>query len=36
LARLNEQFLACGIRQRDDARQMRRYRPDWQPVEPRF
>lgn len=36
LARAHEQFLACGIRQRDDVRQMRRYRPDWTAVKPRF
>jgi glucarate dehydratase len=36
LARLNERFLACGIRERDDVRQMRRYRPDWKAVKPRF
>jgi glucarate dehydratase len=32
----HEAFLACGIRQRDDVRQMQRYRPDWTSVKPRF
>jgi glucarate dehydratase len=36
LARLHEQFLSCGIRQRDDERQMRKYRADWHAVKPRF
>lgn len=36
LARQHELFLACGIRQRDDVRQMQRYRPDWKAVKPRF
>ena len=36
VARLHEQFLSCGIRQRDDERQMRRYRADWKAVKPRF
>jgi glucarate dehydratase len=36
VARLHEQFLSCGIRQRDDVMQMRRYRPDWKVVKPRF
>lgn len=36
LAKLHEQFLAIDIRQRDDARQMRKYRPDWKTVKPRF
>jgi glucarate dehydratase len=33
---LHEQYLACGIRQRDDVRQMQKYIPDWQNVKPRF
>lgn len=32
----HEAFLACGIRQRDDVKQMQRYRPDWVQVKPRF
>ncbi|HKZ32796.1 MAG TPA: enolase C-terminal domain-like protein, partial [Vicinamibacteria bacterium] len=36
LARQHEIFLSCGIRQRDDVRQMQRYRPDWQAKKPRF
>jgi glucarate dehydratase len=36
LRRLHELFLACGMRQRDDVGQMRRYRPDWTNVKPRF
>jgi glucarate dehydratase len=34
--KLHQQYLACGIRQRDDVRQMQRYRPDWRSVKPRF
>lgn len=34
--KLHELYLACGIRQRDDVRQMQRYRPDWRSVKPRF
>ena len=36
LRKLHELYLACGIRQRDDVRQMQRYRPDWRNVKPRF
>jgi glucarate dehydratase len=36
LRQLHELFLACGIRQRDDVRQMRRYKPDWKPIKPRY
>jgi len=36
LAKLHELFLSCGIRQRDDVRQMQRYKPDWKTVKPRF
>jgi glucarate dehydratase len=36
LRKLHELFLSCGIRQRDDVRQMRRYKPDWTTVKPRF
>jgi glucarate dehydratase len=36
LRKLHETFLACGIRQRDDVRQMRRYRPEWKTIKPRF
>ncbi len=36
LAKLHEQFLGCGIRSRDDVRQMRKYQPDWKTVKPRF
>jgi glucarate dehydratase len=36
LRKLHEIFLSCGIRQRDDVRQMRRYKPDWKTVKPRF
>ncbi|MDQ6621315.1 MAG: glucarate dehydratase family protein [Pseudomonadota bacterium] len=34
--KLHELYLACGIRQRDDVRQMQRYVPDWRSVKPRF
>jgi glucarate dehydratase len=36
VARLHDQFLSCGIRQRDDVGQMRKYRPDWKAVKPRY
>jgi glucarate dehydratase len=36
LAALHEQYLACGIRQRDDLAQMRRYDPDFSGRQPRF
>jgi glucarate dehydratase len=36
LAKLHDQFLHCGIRSRDDVRQMRKYQPDWKTVKPRF
>ena len=36
LAELHEQYLACGIRQRDDLAQMRKYAPDFSGVQPRF
>ena len=36
LARLHRQFLATDIRSRDDARQMRKYAPDWSTAKPRF
>lgn len=36
LRRLHDQFLACGIRQRDDVGQMRKYRPEWTGARPRF
>lgn len=36
LGKLHDQYLSCGITQRDDVRQMRRYKPDWQAVKPRF
>ncbi|MBF7141231.1 MULTISPECIES: glucarate dehydratase family protein [Pseudomonas] len=36
LAKLHDQFLGCGIRQRDDVRQMQRYKPEWKAVKPRY
>jgi glucarate dehydratase len=36
LARLHRQYLDCGIRKRDDAKEMRKYRPDFDPARPRF
>jgi glucarate dehydratase len=36
LADLHEQYRRCGIRQRDDVRQMRKYRPDWTGMTPRY
>jgi glucarate dehydratase len=36
LERLHEQYLACGIRQRDDLAQMRKYDPAFTGRTPRF
>jgi glucarate dehydratase len=36
LARLHRQYLECGIRTRDDAKEMRKYVPDWSSARPRF
>ena len=36
LAELHEAYQRCRIRTRNDVAQMRRYRPDWQQVKPRF
>ncbi len=34
--RLHQQYLDCGIRKRDDANEMRKYVPDFNPARPRF
>lgn len=36
LARLHEQYLACGIRNRDDRKQMQKYDPSFTGASPRF
>jgi len=36
LAELHEQYLTCGVRNRDDLTQMRRYDPDFKGQSPRF
>ena len=36
LAKLHEQYLACGIRQRDDRAQMRKYDPSFTGASPRY
>ncbi|SCF45755.1 glucarate dehydratase family protein [Micromonospora mirobrigensis] len=36
LARLHEQYLGCGIRQRDDTAYMRRLRPEYERRSPRW
>jgi glucarate dehydratase len=36
LARLHQNFLDCGIRQRDDASEMRKHKADFDPRRPRF
>ena len=36
LAALHDQYLACGIRERDDACQMRKYHPDFSKDRPRY
>jgi glucarate dehydratase len=36
LARLHRQYLDCGLRRRDDTKEMRKYQPDFDPRRPRF
>jgi len=36
LAKLHELFESIDIRSRDDVRQMRKYKPDWTQVKPRY
>lgn len=36
LAALHENYRSCGLRKRDDAAEMRKYRPDFNPARPRF
>ena len=36
LKTLHQQYLDCGIRKRDDASEMRKYVPDFNPARPRF
>ena len=36
LQRLHENYLRCGIRQRDDLTQMRKYHPDFSGKQARF
>ncbi|MFI5657727.1 glucarate dehydratase family protein [Streptomyces sp. NPDC051684] len=36
LARLHEQYLDCGLRERDDTAYMRRFRPEFDPAVPRW
>lgn len=36
LAKLNDQYLTCGIRQRNDVTQMQKYDPSWKALKPRF
>ncbi|CAG4887916.1 glucarate dehydratase family protein [Paraburkholderia saeva] len=36
LAALHDQYLHCGITNRDDVSQMRKFRPDWTRKKPRF
>ncbi|MBI1771029.1 MAG: glucarate dehydratase, partial [Burkholderiales bacterium] len=36
LAVLHQQYLECGIRNRDDLGQMRKYDPDFKGISPRF
>lgn len=36
LAALHDQYLRCGIRNRDDVSQMRKFRPDWTCKKPSF
>ena len=36
LVRLHEQYLSCGVRNRDDTGYMRRFQPDFDPSSPRW
>ncbi len=36
LKKLHRNYIDCGIRIRNDAQEMRKYRPDWDPKLPRF
>jgi glucarate dehydratase len=36
LARLHEQYLECGIRQRNDTREMQKHQPGFVKIKPRF
>jgi glucarate dehydratase len=36
LAELHEQYKRCGITNRDDAAQMKKYKADWVKIKPRF
>lgn len=36
MARLHRRYLECGIRERDDIREMKKYRPEWTGRIPRF
>ena len=36
LARLHEQYLSCGVRNRDDTGYMRRFQPDFDASSPRW
>lgn len=36
LAELHQQYLTCGVRNRDDLKQMRKYQPDFTGKNPRF
>ncbi|TBU82120.1 glucarate dehydratase [Pseudomonas daroniae] len=36
LAKLHDQYLTCGIRQRNDVTQMQKYDPSWKALKPRF
>ncbi len=36
LAALHANFVACGIRHRDDGTEMRKHQPNWQGARPRF
>ncbi len=36
LTRLHQNYLDCGIRKRDDAKEMRKHQPDFNPQRPRF
>jgi glucarate dehydratase len=36
LAKLHDQYLRCGIRNRNDTTQMKKYHPGWDDRQPRF
>jgi glucarate dehydratase len=36
LAKLHDLYLSCGIKNRNDTNQMKKYHPDWNDQQPRY